>query len=181
MKLYTKTGDHGETGLISGKRVPKDDHRVSSYGDVDELNAVVGWLAVAASDAWRVRLAGVQDRLFVMGAELANDRASEGVPAIGEDDVKALEQWIDEATAAVLPLKHFVLPGGCELSARCHLARTVSRRAERTVVALSHSVSVGEHVVPYLNRLSDLFFALGRWANRLAGVDDVSWIPRPKH
>ena len=180
MTLYTRKGDDGQTGLGSGEQVDKDHIRVAAYGDVDELNAAVG-LALAACDdaALTDKLARVQDRLFVLGAELADPERSEATPALEAADVTRLEAWIDEAAAAAGPLKGFVLPGGCELAARLHQARTICRRAERLLVTLSRHQEVGPAVMPFVNRLSDLLFAWSRLANRLAGVEDTVWHPPP--
>jgi len=176
MRLYTRTGDRGETGLIGGQRVPKDDPRVSAYGDVDELNATLGLAAAACpDDAWLERIKQIQDHLFVLGAELSDRRGASSTPAVAARHITLLEGWIDEATAGAPELKQFVLPGGSELAARFHLARTVCRRAERSVVHLAGMEHVGELDVPYLNRLGDLLFAWARLANVRSGVADVPW------
>ena len=177
MRLYTKGGDKGETGLIGGQRVGKDHPRVEAYGQVDELNASVGLAAAACDDeAWRGRLRIVQAKLFDLGAELANPASDGSSPPVTDGDVARLEGWIDVATEAVTPLKQFILPGGCELASRFHVARTVSRNAERGVVALSRQAAVDDGVLVYMNRLSDLLFAWARLANTRAGIDDVVWI-----
>lgn len=180
MKLYTKKGDGGQTGLGAGERVDKDHLCVAALGHIDELNAAVG-LALAACDdaALADKLAQVQDRLLVLGAELAHPAGGEATPVLETADVARLETWIDEAAAATAPLKGFVLPGGCELAARLHLARTICRRAERLLVTLSRNQKVGPAVIPFVNRLSDLLFAWSRLANRLAGVGDTAWHPPP--
>ncbi len=180
MKLYTKTGDDGTTGLFGGVRVPKASTRVEAYGTVDETNAAIG---VARTHALGLTidgvLAGVQEDLFVLGAELACAPGREAklrMRLLGTDDIERLEHAIDDADAACPPLKTFVLPGGSVGAAALHLARTVCRRAERAVLAIEPAPR-GELVI-YLNRLSDLLFALARSANVSAGVSDVPWTPR---
>lgn len=184
MGLYTRTGDSGDTGLFGGSRVRKDDPRVWAYGEADELNAWVG-VAIAsanerlpACEAIRERLTAIQNELFSLGAELATPPETAGqpkTPTVSAAMCKRLESWIDEASAAVEPLRAFVLPGGDELAARLHVCRTVCRRAERAIVTLARASDVRPDVLIYVNRLSDLFFAWARLANRLAGVDDVPW------
>ncbi len=179
MRLYTGSGDKGETGLIGGKRVPKDHARVNAYGDVDELNAALGWSAVIREgNPWAERIETIQNRLFDAGAQLADPRADASTSPINESDIKTLEGWIDAAVAETSPLNQFILPGGCELGARLHLARTVCRRAERSVVTLARVEGAPEAVLIYLNRLADLLFAWARRANNLAGVADVVWRSR---
>ncbi|MFH0981729.1 MAG: cob(I)yrinic acid a,c-diamide adenosyltransferase [Planctomycetota bacterium] len=177
MKIYTKTGDTGQTGLIGGQRVDKHHPRVETYGGVDELNAAIGWVLVTCADtALANELRQIQDELFVLGAELATDDAGRPPTRIEAPAVARLEVQLDRSWARVPELHHFVLPGGSELAARLHLARTVCRRAERAVVALSQRHPVGPQVVPYLNRLGDLLFAYARLANHLNHVEDVVWI-----
>ncbi len=179
MKLYTRTGDGGETSLHDGTRVSKDADRVEAYGAVDELNAAMGLAAIACeSGDLRKRLRLVQDELFVIGADLATPAGSarkDKAPAISAEAAARLENWIDEATGAAPPLEKFVLPGGTELAARLHVARAVCRRAERTVVCLARGETVSETTVVYLNRLSDLLFAWARQANAESGVPDEEW------
>jgi cob(I)alamin adenosyltransferase len=176
MKLYTKKGDGGETRLGSGEEVAKDHIRVAAYGEVDELNSAIGLASVVCDDAaWVSRLHQTQDRLLVLGAELADAGQADDAIRLGRADVARLEGWIDEADEAVSPLKAFILPGGCELAARLHLARTVCRRMERLVVTLSRHQQVSPQVIPFVNRLGDLLFAWARLANKRAGVDDVIW------
>ncbi len=181
MKLYTKTGDDGTTGLFGGGRVKKASLRVEAYGTVDETNAAIG-VARAAGLAPAIDgvLARVQEDLFTLGAELACVPGKEAkLPAtpLGEPDIARLEAAIDEADGVCPPLASFVLPGGSPQAAALHVARTVSRRAERAVLALDDAPARRELVV-YLNRLSDLLFALARRANVIAGVPDVPWKPR---
>ncbi|XAM00289.1 cob(I)yrinic acid a,c-diamide adenosyltransferase [Phycisphaeraceae bacterium D3-23] len=185
MRIYTRRGDAGQTDLIGGPRVGKCHPRVEAFGCVDELNAALGWaLAGCGNDVVIAALITVQHRLFDLGAQLATaDPAGPEPPA--EDaaqgllarDIRAMEQHMDQAGAVLAPLKAFILPGGCELAARLHLARTVCRRAERRVVELAESASIDPQVMAYLNRLSDLLFVLARRANHDAGEGDVRWRP----
>jgi cob(I)alamin adenosyltransferase len=175
MRLYTGQGDRGETGLIGGERVAKDHPRVAAYGDVDELNAALGVAATVCDEELADRAQAVQEQLFVLGAELSSRTPDESTPCISAEEVKKIEGWIDEASDAVTPLQRFVLPGGSEAGARFHLARTVCRRAERSVVSLSLQECVSPQVIIYLNRVSDLLFAWARLANARAGVPDVEW------
>jgi cob(I)alamin adenosyltransferase len=181
MKIYTRTGDTGLTGLIGGDRVAKHDARLDAYGTVDELNAAVGLAAIPAGDAVRQKLASIQNELFVIGSHLAapadSETATKHLPAIDPAAVARLETEIDAAEAALPPLKNFVLPGGTEPAARLHLARTVCRRAERLVTAFAQQEAVHAAIVPYLNRLSDWLFVQARLANHEAGVADVPWVP----
>jgi cob(I)alamin adenosyltransferase len=181
MKLYTRTGDDGTTGLFGGGRVRKASARVDAYGTVDETNAAIGVARAARQDAAiDAVLARVQGDLFTLGAELAcvpGREAKLGMPLLGAADIERLEHAIDEADAACRPLKSFVLPGGSPQAASLHLARTICRRAERAVLAVDDAPPRRELAV-YLNRLSDLLFALARRANVVAGVEDVPWKPR---
>jgi cob(I)alamin adenosyltransferase len=181
MKIYTKTGDAGSTGLFGGGRVPKDDPRVDAYGDVDELNAVIG-AARAAEPMPRIDeiLVSVQRDLFAIGALLATpDRAkmAQHLEKARIDDTRIgdLERAIDDADSELEPLRSFILPGGSPKAAALHVARTVCRRAERHVVRLQHEVELPPLAVIYLNRLSDLLFTLARLANRRAGAGEVTW------
>jgi cob(I)alamin adenosyltransferase len=182
-KIYTKTGDDGTTGLVDGPRRSKSDLRVEAYGTVDETNATIGLCRLHTKDMIRVdaALSRVQNDLFDLGSDLATPGPDEGraYPAlrITARQVSWLEEQIDQHNAALAPLTSFVLPGGTTLSAYFHLARTVSRRAERVVVALAGSEGdVNPDAVRYLNRLSDLLFVLGRVANG-NGERDVLWEP----
>ena len=185
MKIYTRAGDDGTTGLIGGRRVPKSDPGIDCYGTVDELNAAVGLAAVAgvAPPALAPKLKAVQNDLFVLGSHLATPPEGAGAVALPplEDSLAArLEAEIDAAEAALTPLRQFILPGGSEASARLHLARTVCRRAERLAVALAEARPVPVVVVRYLNRLSDWLFVQARWCNVQQAVDDVPWDVPPK-
>lgn len=178
MKIYTRTGDQGETGLFGGGRVLKSNVRVEAYGAVDELNAVLGWAMTQLEGGTASRLRGVQEDLFAIGAHLATPGAGERkrpvLPPLPEG-VEELEEWIDELDAGLPELRSFILPGGSPGAAALHVSRTVCRRAERAVVALAKADPVEPGVVVYLNRLSDLLFTLAREANRAAGVADVEW------
>jgi cob(I)alamin adenosyltransferase len=181
MKLYTKTGDDGTTGLFGGARVPKASARVDAYGTVDETNAAVGLArALGVDPGIDAVLAHVQADLFAIGAELAclpGREAKLNIALVGDGHVERLERAIDEADGACLPLTTFVLPGGSPAAATLHLARTVCRRAERAVLAMEDAAPRRELVI-YLNRLSDLLFALARRANAAAAIPDVPWNPR---
>lgn len=184
MKIYTRSGDEGETGLFGGGRVRKDALRVAAYGSVDEANAAVGWaraaLPAGAADVDAV-LASVQHRLFDVGADLATPlgaAARDHLDPPSAEDVAALERAIDHAEEELPPLRAFVLPAGAPASAALQLARAVVRRAEREAVALAASEAVNPVALAYLNRLSDLLFVLARVVNVRAGIGDVPWRPR---
>jgi cob(I)alamin adenosyltransferase len=176
-RIYTRGGDTGETGLIGGTRVPKDDPRVEAYGAVDELNAQLGVARTAVRDRDLEELFDrLQSRLFDLGAELATPKTAQKSPsAITAAEVQVLEGVIDLYQETLPPLKEFVLPVGTELAAALHVARTVCRRAERRVVSLHRKDPLNPEVVRYLNRLSDLLFVLARVANARAMVPDVPW------
>ncbi len=183
-KVYTRTGDAGETGLVGGQRVPKDDLRIEAYGTVDELSATLGLCREEARRNTRTsRLDGallrVQHQLFNLGSLLATLPADVGPkqPRITAADVDGLEEEIDLLTPSLPPLRSFVLPGGSELNARLHLARTVCRRAERAVVSLRRQGACGDLEVRYLNRLSDALFVWSRWASLELGHPEVLWDP----
>jgi cob(I)alamin adenosyltransferase len=178
MKIYTKTGDEGETGLFAGPRVWKDDLRIEAYGVVDELNSFLGWgRAQPLSPAIDAVLDQIQHDLFAVGAELATpDPQRHGTDLVGHAHIVALEQEIDRWEAILPPLTQFILPGGSSSSAAIHMARCVCRRAERHVVTLRrHQPEVSEQVLRYLNRLGDLLFVLARAANHNQGVADIPW------
>jgi cob(I)alamin adenosyltransferase len=181
VKIYTKTGDRGETALFGGGRVSKAHPRVEAYGTVDELNSFLGQAlcAMAPSD-FRDFLARIQHDLFTLGSALATPPPGGGrrkpvTPELPVGRIPEMEAWIDAATEAVEPLRNFILPGGCAGAAALHVARTVCRRAERSVIALAASEVVEEEIVVYLNRLSDLLFSLARLENHRAGTPDVIW------
>ncbi|MCH2134233.1 MAG: cob(I)yrinic acid a,c-diamide adenosyltransferase [Phycisphaerales bacterium] len=183
MRLYTKRGDDGNTDLFGGDRVGKHHARVTAYGQVDEMNAALG-VAGAACDADTGRLLEVirelQDGCFRLGADLASPPGgehSDRVPRLTATDVETIEAYVDEIDGENEPLKTFVLPGGGELSARLHLARAVTRRAERAIVLARETEDISEEVVHWINRVGDLLFAMARAANRIQGVPDVPWTP----
>jgi cob(I)alamin adenosyltransferase len=181
MKIYTKTGDDGTTGLLGAGRVPKDDPRIESYGTVDELNAVLGLArATGGLDTDTDSLvARVQNDLFAVGAALADpDPNGKFHNAVAEGYADRLEAEIDRLEAELPPLTQFILPGGTAAAAQLHLARTICRRSERLVVHLGNQpgVDVPHHLICYLNRLSDFLFVLARVANHRAGVADTPWV-----
>lgn len=180
-RIYTKSGDKGETALGDGARVPKDHPRVVAYGSVDELNSVLGLLLGHHPQVLEAELLrSIQNDLFDVGADLCVPESAGEAPGqclrVRPEQATRLEGVIDRLNEKLSPLKSFVLPGGQPASAWCHLARTVCRRAERDVVTLSHSEPVNSHVIVYLNRLSDLLFVLARILNH-NGQDDVLWQP----
>ncbi|OLB66465.1 MAG: cob(I)yrinic acid a,c-diamide adenosyltransferase [Gemmatimonadetes bacterium] len=176
MKIYTKTGDAGETGLFGGGRVPKDDARVRAYGEVDELNAWIGFaIAIHLPTFESNVLEVIQRDLFSIGAELATPDAKKLRASLDDATVGALERVIDSYDPKLKPLKNFILPGGSPKAAALHVARTVCRRAERSVVTLARSQPVNPLIIQYLNRLSDLLFVLARAVNMQTGHDDIPW------
>lgn len=186
-KIYTRTGDGGKTRLAGGQQVPKDSLRIDAYGTVDELNAILGMVRAAiaghAAIAPQARddlvgwIAGLQHTLFNTGSDLATyiEDQRDGQPVVQASDIEALETWIDEHNADLGVLESFVLPGGGPVSALLHQARTVCRRAERRVLALAREEPVREHVIPFLNRLSDAFFVASRWVGRACGEAEILW------
>lgn len=181
MKIYTRTGDEGDTALFGGGRVAKSHARVAAYGEVDELNSVLGWaITRVAVDATATRLRALQHDLFALGADLATPPSGEArrrphTPPLPAGRIAEMEAWIDEADGELPALTRFVLPGGTEGAAALHVARTVCRRTERAVVALKASEPIDPTVLVYLNRLSDLLFTLARLENARAGMPDVPW------
>lgn len=190
MKIYTKQGDQGETGLLGGARVAKNSRRIAAYGTLDELNACLG-LALAGvipDEKGRGRMSGetigdrltrIQNELFQLGAELATPPGkASAIVLLGEVDVKHLEEEIDSMEAVLPPLKTFILPGGKPISAALHLARTVSRRAEREIIELHQAEPCRPLVLEYVNRLSDYLFVMARYANEEAGGIDTPWVAK---
>ncbi|HEX7024348.1 MAG TPA: cob(I)yrinic acid a,c-diamide adenosyltransferase [Gemmatimonadales bacterium] len=181
MRIYTRTGDTGETGLFGGGRVPKDDVRVAAYGDVDELNSAIGLArATGPGEAFDAELEAIQRDLFSIGGHLATPdpdkvRAALAKAALSELRIEAFEQAIDAADRELPPLRAFILPAGTPKAAALHLARTVCRRAERSVVTLAREQEVPQLFLVYLNRLSDYLFTLARVANLRGGRGDVTW------
>lgn len=177
LKIYTKTGDDGETGLFGGQRVGKNDRRVRAYGDVDELNAFLG-LAEAKILDNRVSLIlrALQSDLFTIGADLATPEGEhQSAVRLKEKRIGRLEELIDEFDAALPPLKNFILPGGTEAAATVQVCRTICRRAERAVVDLTEVAEINPAILVYLNRLSDLLFVFARWLNHEAGIEEPTW------
>lgn len=176
-KIYTLTGDKGTTALVGGSRVSKDDVRVETYGTIDELNANIGLLAhnTKLEKAEHRLLIKIQNKLFNIGAYLANPRPDATLNGLTHEDVEQIEQKIDELTAELPPMAGFLLPGGSRLSAVCDVCRTVTRRAERRVVTLARNASVDPLVLQYLNRLSDFFFTFARYNNVTNQVAEVLW------
>jgi len=178
MKIYTKTGDKGETGLFGGQRVWKDDLRIEAYGTVDELNAVMGVALVEVkSEEISQSLSRIQNELFLLGSDLATpfEEVKVKIKRIDNVHIKILEDEIDLFEEKLEELRNFILPGGSKGSAYLHLARAICRRAERHVTSLAKSIDIGSEVVIYLNRLSDLLFVLSRYENKLNKIPDTIW------
>lgn len=181
MKIYTKTGDDGETSLFAGGRVRKSEARVDAYGTVDELNSVLGMVRMHplpdGADAW---LEQVQNELFVIGADLATPTTAnvEWLVRLDDAPIKQLEIRIDRMDDDLPPLENFILPGGAPAAATLHLARTVCRRAERICVRLGDDSEINANIIPYLNRLSDFLFTLARWVNLKLGENEKRWVVR---
>jgi cob(I)alamin adenosyltransferase len=178
VKIYTRTGDAGETSLFDGTRVKKDDPRVDAYGELDELNAWIGFVRAAGIDAdLDSELDRIQREVFALSAHLADPRgrirSASAKTAVGDGEVEALERFMDACQSELAPLNKFILPGGCTTGAALHLARTVCRRAERRLVALRPEADAS--MLRYLNRLSDLLFVLARVVNRRASVPETKW------
>jgi len=179
MKIYTKTGDAGETSLLGGERVRKDHHRIEAYGTIDELNSQIGVIRAAwPGGPIDADLAAIQSDLFDIGALLASAAPNEKFRGAGEERIEALELAIDRMEAELAPLKNFVLPGGSVEASAAHVARTVCRRSERMVVALGEPGEDTSRATRYLNRLSDFLFVAARYANHTKGVEDVPWKAR---
>lgn len=185
-KVYTKTGDTGETALVGGKRVPKDSLRIEAYGTIDELNSVTGLARVFneenlhAGEAHRFLdevLCRIQDELFDLGSELATppEFFQPGMYQVGDEEISRLEEWIDKCQKDLEPLQSFILPGGGRIGAYLHQSRTVCRRAEREILRLSREEEVNPAVIRYINRLSDLFFVLSRWIAKQTGQQEYLW------
>lgn len=181
MKIYTKKGDKGKTGLIGGTRVSKHNIRIEAYGTVDELNSHLGILRDrAVSENFKEELIFVQDRLFTLGSLLAADpeKSTMQLPEIKAGDIVFLEKSIDKMEAELEPMKFFVLPGGHETVSFCHVARCVCRRAERRVCELDEHVSQDPLILAYLNRLSDYLFVYGRFVSMKLGAEEIPWKPK---
>jgi len=178
MKIYTKTGDTGDTGLFGGDRVTKDAPRIEAYGAVDELNSLIGIIrALRSSKKIDQVLRKIQSDLFVLGADLATRKANKRslIPRISRSHIASVEKTIDSLQLSLRPLKAFILPGGTVAASHIHYARTVCRRAERSTVRLSRSEEINENALVYLNRLSDLLFVLARYANHTGKKKETEW------
>jgi cob(I)alamin adenosyltransferase len=180
MKIYTKTGDQGQTALYGGKRLDKDDVRIEAYGTVDELNAFIGLLNAGFVEATQnYLLSEVQKRLFTIGSNLASDPDKKMItPDIKDEDITTLENAMDAMDQLLDPLKNFILPGGDVSVAHAHVCRTVCRRAERRIITLSKMSHVEPKILIYLNRLSDYFFILSRYIAHSKHLEEIPWIPR---
>jgi cob(I)alamin adenosyltransferase len=181
MKIYTKTGDKGQTTLIGGTRVPKHHIRIESYGTVDELNSWIGLINDQAIDQEsKTILSEIQDRLFTIGSSLASDpeKSKMKIPDLHDSDIELLENQIDKMNEVLPEMRHFILPGGHTTISYCHLARCVCRRAERNVIHLHETEYVNEMVIVYLNRLSDYLFVLARYITHQLKVNEIAWKAR---
>jgi len=183
MKIYTKTGDKGETGLFGGERVSKDSVRISAYGTIDELNSFIGYTITEINDTGvKENLSMIQNYLFTIGSDLATPETEKNaklkIQRTPESFYKEIEKMIDKYDAQLEELRNFILPGGSKSSALLHICRTVCRRAEREVVALKKTVTIGDNIVIFLNRLSDLFFVLSRFENKVSNHPDIIWNPK---
>ena len=182
MKIYTKTGDKGETGLFGGERVSKNNLRLNAYGSIDELNSFLGLavIEVTNNEVTDV-LKDLQNKLFVLGSDLATPETEKNaklkITRLPDSYITDTEKTIDKFEAQLDELKNFILPGGSKGSAILHVCRTISRHAEREVVALKNTENIGENIVIFLNRLSDLFFVLSRFENKYSNIPDTKWIP----
>ena len=182
MKIYTKGGDKGETGLFGGERVLKNSPRIEAYGTVDELNSFVGLaLTEAKDDEVKKLLLKIQNTLFVLGSDLSTPDNEENkkynIPRISKNNYEEIEKEIDKFDSHVDELRNFILPGGNKSAAILHVCRTICRRAERKVVALNNIVNLNSDIIILLNRLSDLFFVIARYENKISGIEDVKWQP----
>lgn len=180
MKIYTKTGDQGETSLFGGKRVSKSSERIETYGTVDELNSFLGLtISEIKDEKLKSDLLKIQNQLFVVGTDLATPESGKSanlqVDRTPESYINETELLIDEYNSRNDELKNFILPGGTKSSALLHVCRTISRRAERRVVSLSQTEEVNKTIIVFFNRLSDLFFVLARYENKIAGIKDIDW------
>ncbi|MBK7385058.1 MAG: cob(I)yrinic acid a,c-diamide adenosyltransferase [Flavobacteriales bacterium] len=182
MKIYTRTGDKGQTGLLGGTRVSKDDARIEAYGTVDELNSHIGMLRDLVAPHHSDLLVAMQNALFSIGSRLASSGSEEAakfqVPPVTEEQITALESAMDTMDRDLPPMRNFILPGGHVAVSQAHICRTVCRRAERRVVALSSITEVDEILIRYLNRASDLFFVLSRHLTHTLNADEIPWTPR---
>ncbi len=181
MKIYTKKGDTGKTGLIGGTRVPKNAIRIDAYGTVDELNSFLGVVRdYEIDEKYKAQIIEIQDRLFTIGSSLASDpeKSNMKIPDLKESDIEALENWMDEMDEQLPEMRFFVLPGGHQAVSFCHVSRCVCRRAERIIVELIEKEFVASLVLTYMNRLSDYLFVLGRKISHDLGAAEQAWHPR---
>ena len=181
MKIYTKTGDKGQTSLVGGTRISKADLRIESYGTVDELNSYIGLLRdQAVNDSRKAILKEIQDRLFTIGSNLASEseQSKKKIPDLLETDIALLENEIDKMNEAIEPMRYFILPGGHQSISFGHIARTVCRRTERLVIRLSEQDFVNELIIKYLNRLSDYLFVLCRMMHHDLQIEEIAWKAR---
>lgn len=182
MKIYTKTGDKGETSLFGGERVKKNNLRINAYGTIDELNAFIGLaLTEIKSEEIKTVLLDLQNKLFTVGSDLATPNTEKNkklnIPRTKEEFIKKAESDIDNFTEKLSELRNFILPGGSKGSAMLHVCRTISRRAEREIVTLKNSEEVNDNILVFLNRISDLFFVLSRYENKVSNHPDIIWNP----
>jgi cob(I)alamin adenosyltransferase len=180
MKIYTKGGDKGETGLFGGERVSKNSARIEAYGTIDELNSFIGQaITEVKSNDVKDLLNTIQNQLFTVGSDLATPRSEKNekyqIPRVPKEFFENIENQIDKFESELEPLKNFILPGGGKAAAILNICRTVCRRAERRVVTLKSSEDIGENILIFLNRLSDLFFVLSRYENMISGIPDTIW------
>ena len=184
MKIYTKTGDKGETGLFGGERVSKNSPRINAYGTIDELNSFIGMVIIEVKDE-KVKkdLNEIQNKLFTVGTDLATPDTNKNkklkIKRTPPEYASEMENLIDTYSLKLEELRNFILPGGSKGAALLHVCRTICRRAEREVVALNEEVKIGSNIIIFLNRLSDLFFVLSRYENKISNIPDVIW--NPKH
>lgn len=182
MKIYTKGGDKGETGLFGGERVSKNSPRIEAYGTIDELNSFIGLALTETKDSEvKKLLEKVQNTLFVLGSDLStpdNEKnKSHNIPRISKNSYAKIEKEIDKFDYRIDELKNFILPGGSKSAALLHVCRTICRRSERQAVALNNIVNLNPDIIILLNRLSDLFFVLARYENKISGIEDIKWEP----
>ena len=181
-KVYTKTGDKGSTSLLGGTKVPKSNDRIAAYGTTDELNAFLGMLHDQAevSEAIKIQIRWIQDRMFTLGSLLAVEAGFKGfeLPKMHQEDIAQLEAWVDAMDAELPELKNFILPRGHNVVSLCHVCRTVCRRAERSISAIQDYETIGAFILPVVNRLSDYLFVLSRKLNKDLNVTEIRWEPR---
>ena len=182
MKIYTRSGDKGQTGLLGGTRVAKNHARIEAYGTMDELNSHLGMLRDLAGEHQRELIISIQEKLFSIGSRLASSSEVEAdkfkVPQVNDDDITAMETAMDTMDKELPEMRNFILPGGHVAVSQAHICRTVCRRAERLVVGIAAQEAIPEVIVRYLNRLSDLLFVLARWLGMRYGADEIPWKPR---